>query len=71
MKKKYFVELYYYKDDVKNLGLKDIPNLDDYKPETKMTNVVSGSWDDAKNKLLLDFPDIAYILVHETKNIDI
>jgi len=71
MRKKYFVELYYYKEDMKALGFKEIPNLDYYKTETTMTEVVSGSWNEAKKKLLNDFPDTAYILVHETRNIDI
>lgn len=71
MRKKYFVELYYYKTGMEDFGFKDEPKLDYYKAETKMTQVVSSSWDEAKKKLLLDFPDVAYILVHETRNIDI
>ncbi len=71
MRKNYYVELYFYKEDMKELGFKEVPDLDNYKYETKMTKVISSSWDEAKNKLLLEFPDIAYIYVHETRNIDI
>jgi hypothetical protein len=71
MRKNYYVELYYYKDNMKELGFKEEPDLDNYKSETKMTKIISNSWDEAKNKLLLEFPNIAYIYVHETRNIDI
>lgn len=71
MRQKYYVELYYYKDGIKNLGFKEEPNLDDYKIETVMTEIVSESWEDAKRNLLMKYPNIAYIYVHETRNIDI
>lgn len=71
MKKKYYVELYFYKENMKELGFKEEPDLDNYKTETKMIEIISNSWIDAKNKLLLEFPAIAYIYVHETRNVDI
>lgn len=71
MRKNYYVELYFYKENMRGLGFKEEPDLDNYKLETKMTKVISNSWDTAKEKLLLEFPDVAYIYVHETRNIEI
>jgi hypothetical protein len=71
MKEKYFVELYYYKKNIKESGLQENPNLDNYLPETTMAQVIATSWEEAKNKILQKYPNTAYIYVHETRNIEI
>lgn len=71
MRKKYFVELYFYNDNAKKTGLSETPNLDEYTHQTEMMNVVSTNWEDAKKKILNKYPDVAYIYVHETRQIDI
>lgn len=71
MKKKYFVELYFNKEGKQELGFSDTPELDHYKTETIMEQMISTSWEEAKRNLLLKYPNIAYIHVHETRNIDI
>jgi len=71
MRQKYFVELYFYTDNSLASGLQETPELNKYKNDTKMVEVISSSWDQAKKKLLLKFPDTAYMHVCETKNIEI
>lgn len=70
MNKKFFVELYFYKDNSKQKGLSEQPNLDDYKSETIMTSVVSSNWNYAKEQILKKFPETAYIHFHESRNLD-
>ena len=71
MKKKYFSELYFYKKDIKEQGLKEEPNLDYYLPNTIMIQVIATSWEEAKDKILKQYSTTAYIYVHETRNIEI
>ncbi len=71
MKKKYFAELYFYKKNIKKQNFKEEPDLDDYLPNTTMTQVVATSWEEAKGKLLKRYPDTAYIYIHETRNTEI
>lgn len=71
MRKKYFVELYFHKQENKDQNLDEIPNLDDYSSDTVMIHIVSTTWDEAKSKILNQYPHTAYIYVHETRNIDL
>lgn len=71
MKTKYFMELYFFKDHISKTELDEQPDLDHYKPETIMATVIATNWEDAKRKLLIQYPNTAYIHMHETRTIDI
>jgi len=71
MRKKYFLELYFYKKNIKERDFKEVPSLNDYLPRTIMTQVIATSWEQTKNKILKKYPDTAYIYVHEIRNMEI
>jgi len=71
MKKKYFAELYFYKNNITKKGLQKEPNLDDYLSDTIMTQIIATSWQEAKAMILKQYPNTAYTYIHETRNIEI
>ena len=71
MKINYFMELYFFADNILKTHLDKQPNLDNYKSTTIMTNVIASSWNEAKKKILEKYPSTAYIHMHETRNMDI
>lgn len=68
---KFSVELFFYKNNDKNSGLSEIPDLDNYKKETVTEYVTANDWNSAKEKILHKYPDVAYLIVQYTENLDI
>ncbi len=71
MKTNYFMELYFFKDNVLKNGLDEQPDLDNYQSKTIITNIIATSWEEAKRKILEKYPSAAYIHMHETRSVDI
>ena len=65
----YLLELFFYKEgvseDIKTQGLQLFPELDNYSPSSKLLTL--STWENYKNAVLVDYPDVAYILVQGKK----
>jgi len=61
----YLLELFFYKEDVskeiKSQGLQSFPELINYSSESKILKL--STWENYKNAVLVDYPNVAYILV--------
>ena len=69
MTKKYFIELYFHKDN--KSSLEDKPNLDNYLSNTEISEIVANSWKEVKDKIIIKYPNIAYIHLLESRNMNI
>jgi len=69
--KKYFTELYFYKDGLNNSGYSDRPNLDEYINETIMCEISTTDWNSAVMKIITKHPAVAYVHLHKSVDIDI
>lgn len=69
--KKYYTELYFYQNKSENKGLSDKPDLDKYSKSVIAYDLSANSWESAKKRILDKYPDIAYIYVVDSKNLDI
>lgn len=67
---KYYTELYFYENKDENKGLTDTPNLDEYSKSVVVYDVIATSWENAKNKIINKYPDVAYIHTIETRKLD-
>ncbi len=68
--KKFYAEVYFFKDGVSNKEVQDSPNLDLYRTETRLENVASTDWDAAKKIISIRQGNIAYIHLIESKSLD-
>lgn len=67
----YELELFFYHNDapadIREKGLQISPELSHYSKQTK--NITLCTWEDFRNSVLVDYPDVAYILIHVKKAI--
>jgi hypothetical protein len=68
---KYYTELYFYANETENKGFTEIPNLDEYSKTVIPFEVSANSWESAKKQIMTKYPNVAYIFVLESKNLDI
>jgi len=65
----YQLELFFYKDNtpenIKKMGLTEFPDFDKYSTETKILQI--STWENYRNYVLVDYPEVAYILIQQKR----
>ena len=63
----YSLELFFYMEGSPLRGLQDAPILSHFSKETKMIKI--RTWENYKNVILSDYPNVGYILIHDKKTL--
>lgn len=69
--KKFFTELYFYKDDHDKTGYTKIPNIHKYKTSPLSVDITATDWKDAEKQIVDKYSTVAYIHVIESRDLGI
>lgn len=68
--KEFYTELYFAKEPIEHIKCSDVPNLDSYSESTVMFEVVASDWRSAKKVIADKYPNVAYIHLHNSKDLE-